>query len=68
MVELFEDINLPKDIAELVAIPEHKDEEEADIDETEWLRAAAANAALTQFGYGTLTAIRPRVLPVPRFY
>jgi len=45
VVELFEDINLPKDIAVLVVIPEQEDEEEADLDEMEWLRAAAANPA-----------------------
>lgn len=42
---MFEDINLPKDIALLVVIPDQEDEEEADIDEMEWLRAAAANPA-----------------------
>jgi len=50
---LFEDVDLPKDMAVLVIIPE---QEEADIDEIEWLRAAVANTALTQLGYGTLTA------------
>ena len=42
---MFEDINLPKDMAVLVVIPEQEDEEEADIDEMEWLRAASANPA-----------------------
>jgi len=32
-VELFEDTDLPKDIAVLVVIPDQEDEEEADIDE-----------------------------------
>ena len=45
VVELFEDINLPKDMAVLVVIPEQEDEKEADIDEMVWLRAAAANTA-----------------------
>jgi len=35
VVELFEDIDLPRDIAVLVVISEQEDEEEADIDEME---------------------------------
>ena len=43
-VELLEDIDLPKDMAVLVVVPEQEDDEEvADIDEMEWLRAASAN-------------------------
>jgi len=45
VAELFEDIDLPKDMVVLVIIPEHEDEEEADIDEMEWLRAVATNPA-----------------------
>ena len=45
VVELFEDIDLPKDIAVLVVIPEQEDKEVADIDEIEWLWAASANPA-----------------------
>jgi len=41
VVELFEDTDLPRDVAVLVIAPEQEDEEEADIDEMEWLRAAA---------------------------
>lgn len=33
VVELSEDIDLPKDIAVLAVIPQQEDEEEADIDE-----------------------------------
>jgi len=44
-VELFEDIDLPKDTTVLVVIPEREDEEEVDIDEMEWLWTAAANLA-----------------------
>ena len=43
VVELLEDIDLPKDMAVLVVIPEQEDKEVADIDEIEWLRAVAAN-------------------------
>jgi len=42
---LFEDVDLPKDMAVLAVIPEQEDKEVADIDEIEWLWAASANPA-----------------------